>query len=111
MGPWRPAQPSTICRAARGGSGSAIPRSTHSNRRSTPPNPDLAATVAIYDQARAFAAQAEAGLYPQINLGASLSSNRQSDHRPCAPARHRPVTTARINWTPKPATKSNLGQD
>jgi len=45
-------------------------------------NPDLAATVARYDQARAFAAEAEAGLDPQASLGASLSANRQSTTRP-----------------------------
>ena len=45
-------------------------------------NPDLAATVARYDQARAFAAEAAAGLDPQVGLGASLSANRQSKDRP-----------------------------
>jgi NodT family efflux transporter outer membrane factor (OMF) lipoprotein len=45
-------------------------------------NPDLAATVARYDQARAFAAEAAASLYPQINGAAETTVNRQSDNRP-----------------------------
>jgi NodT family efflux transporter outer membrane factor (OMF) lipoprotein len=45
-------------------------------------NPDLAATVARYDQARAFAAEAQAGLDPQVSLAGSLSANRQSQNRP-----------------------------
>ena len=45
-------------------------------------NPNLAAAVARYDQARAFAAEAAAGLYPQVQLGASLSTNKQSKDRP-----------------------------
>jgi NodT family efflux transporter outer membrane factor (OMF) lipoprotein len=81
-GPWHPAQPSDT-----------LPRGPWWERfgdttlnelepRIDAANPTLAATVAIYDQARAYAAQAEAGLYPQVNLGASLSANRQSDTRP-----------------------------
>jgi NodT family efflux transporter outer membrane factor (OMF) lipoprotein len=45
-------------------------------------NPGLAATVARYDQARAFAAEAEAGLFPQVSLGGSQSANKQSKDRP-----------------------------
>ena len=45
-------------------------------------NPDLAAAVARYDQARDFAAEATAGLFPQIGLGASATANRQSLQRP-----------------------------
>jgi NodT family efflux transporter outer membrane factor (OMF) lipoprotein len=45
-------------------------------------NPDLAATVARYDQARAFAAEAAASLYPQVNGAAEATVNRQSDNRP-----------------------------
>ncbi len=47
-----------------------------------PRNPTLGATLALYDQARAYAAEAESGLYPQIALGGALSDNRQSAHRP-----------------------------
>ncbi len=45
-------------------------------------NPDLAASLAAYQQARAFAAEAESGIYPEISLGGSLSANRQSNNRP-----------------------------
>jgi NodT family efflux transporter outer membrane factor (OMF) lipoprotein len=45
-------------------------------------NPTLAEAVARYDQARALAAQANAGLYPTVGLDASESRNRQSDNRP-----------------------------
>jgi NodT family efflux transporter outer membrane factor (OMF) lipoprotein len=45
-------------------------------------NPSLAAQAAIYDQARAVVAEAEAGLLPNIGLGAHISQDRQSNHRP-----------------------------
>lgn len=45
-------------------------------------NPTLAEAVARYDQARALVAEAGAGLYPTVGLDASLTRNRQSDHRP-----------------------------
>ncbi len=45
-------------------------------------NPTLAASVAIYDQARAYAQEAEAGLYPTVGIGGALTQNRQSQHRP-----------------------------
>jgi NodT family efflux transporter outer membrane factor (OMF) lipoprotein len=36
----------------------------------------------VYQQARAYVAEAEAGLYPQVGLGAQFSGNRQSNTRP-----------------------------
>ena len=45
-------------------------------------NPTLAAALAVYDQARAYAQEAEAGLYPDIGLDGTLSKNRQSAKRP-----------------------------
>jgi NodT family efflux transporter outer membrane factor (OMF) lipoprotein len=45
-------------------------------------NPTLAEAVARYDQARALAREAEAGLYPTVGLGADLSHNQQSNNRP-----------------------------
>ena len=45
-------------------------------------NPDLAAAEAGYAQARALAAQAEAGLVPWVSGGGSLSANKQSADRP-----------------------------
>jgi NodT family efflux transporter outer membrane factor (OMF) lipoprotein len=45
-------------------------------------NPSLQAEAAVYDQARAVAAEAEAGLLPDIGLAGHISANRQSNHRP-----------------------------
>jgi NodT family efflux transporter outer membrane factor (OMF) lipoprotein len=45
-------------------------------------NAALAAQLAVYDQARAYAQQAEAGLYPTVTLQNGLSENRQSATRP-----------------------------
>jgi NodT family efflux transporter outer membrane factor (OMF) lipoprotein len=45
-------------------------------------NPTLAAEAAIYDQARAFAQEAESGLFPVVGLGGTISENRQSKRRP-----------------------------
>ncbi|HEX4159469.1 MAG TPA: efflux transporter outer membrane subunit [Rhizomicrobium sp.] len=45
-------------------------------------NPNLAAAVARYDQARDAAVEAAATLYPQVEAGASLWTNKQSQDRP-----------------------------
>jgi NodT family efflux transporter outer membrane factor (OMF) lipoprotein len=45
-------------------------------------NPTLAEAVARFDQARAFAAEANAGLYPQAGVSGTVTRNRQSDNRP-----------------------------
>ena len=45
-------------------------------------NPDLAAALARYDEARAYAQQARAGLFPTLAVGALGTGNRQSDDRP-----------------------------
>ncbi len=45
-------------------------------------NPTLAAESAAYERARAFAAEAAAGLYPSIELGGNLSTDKQSANRP-----------------------------
>jgi NodT family efflux transporter outer membrane factor (OMF) lipoprotein len=82
VGPWKPAQPSDM-----------LPRSAWWLRlgdntlnelepQVDAANPGLEATVARYDQARAFAAEAEAGLFPQVSLGGSQSANKQSKDRP-----------------------------
>ncbi len=51
-------------------------------RRIDSANPDLAAELATLDQARALAAEAEAGLFPDIGIGGHISANRQSNRRP-----------------------------
>jgi len=45
-------------------------------------NPTLAAAVARHDQAKAFAAEAESGLYPAVGSFAQVTTNRQSANRP-----------------------------
>jgi outer membrane protein, multidrug efflux system len=45
-------------------------------------NPDLAAALAANDRARAYVAQATAGLFPEVDGVGSLSYNRQSNNRP-----------------------------
>ena len=50
-------------------------------------NPDLAASVARYDQARAYAAEAGSYLFPFVSVGGSATRNRQSEERPLRSAR------------------------
>ena len=45
-------------------------------------NPSLDAAQAQFDRARAFAAEAEAGLFPELDVGGHLSDDKQSAHRP-----------------------------
>ncbi len=45
-------------------------------------NPTLAAALAAYDQARAYAGEAEAGLFPRLSVGGHINTDRQSDRRP-----------------------------
>jgi outer membrane protein, multidrug efflux system len=45
-------------------------------------NPNLAAALAAYDQARAFSAKAASALLPHVDLDNSLSANKESAHRP-----------------------------
>jgi len=81
-GPWRPAQP-----ADGQPRGPWWARFGDADLNRLEPqldaaNPDLAAAVARYDQARAFAARAESGLLPQLDAQGELSANKQSAHRP-----------------------------
>ena len=45
-------------------------------------NPDLAAALATFQQARALAAEAFSGVYPTLSLGGNITTNRQSARRP-----------------------------
>ncbi len=45
-------------------------------------NPTLAGALGRYDEARGYLHEARAGLFPQINAGADLERDHQSDNRP-----------------------------
>ncbi|HEY2781156.1 MAG TPA: efflux transporter outer membrane subunit [Steroidobacteraceae bacterium] len=45
-------------------------------------NPDIGVAAARFAQARALAAEANAGRYPTLGAGALVTRDRQSDHRP-----------------------------
>lgn len=45
-------------------------------------SPELAAASARYDEARALATEASAGLFPSLSVASLATTNRQSDHRP-----------------------------
>jgi len=45
-------------------------------------NPNLAAALARYDQARAFVAEAQSAYFPIVGGGANFTKNRQSNNRP-----------------------------
>jgi multidrug efflux system outer membrane protein len=45
-------------------------------------NNSLASAVARYDQSRALAAQAGAGLFPEVDLTGAVQANRQSQNKP-----------------------------
>ena len=104
------AQPADTCAARRlVGAGSPIRRSTGSSRRSRPPIPDLAATVARYDQARAFAAEAQAGLYPQSASARRRPTGNRRPGRCARPARAKLLYREPNGHAPRPATRSTSG--
>jgi NodT family efflux transporter outer membrane factor (OMF) lipoprotein len=45
-------------------------------------SPTLAASLAVLQQARAYAAEAQAGLYPTFSVGGEINTDRQSARRP-----------------------------
>ncbi len=45
-------------------------------------NPTLAISLQSLQQARAYAAQSQSGLYPTLSLGGQINEDRQSDRRP-----------------------------
>lgn len=81
-GPWQPAQPADT--APRGPWWEMLGDSELNRLEGLidAANPDLSASVARFDRARAYAAEAGAGLEPRVDLGGALSNNKQSIHRP-----------------------------
>ena len=81
-GPWTPAAPSDA--GPRGGWWSvyADPTLDDLQVQLGAANNSLASAVARYDQARALAAQARAGLFPEIDASGAAQTSRQSVNRP-----------------------------
>jgi NodT family efflux transporter outer membrane factor (OMF) lipoprotein len=81
-GPWQPAHPADAAPRGRWWEAYGDPELNRLEVQIEVGNQTLAATLAVYDQARAFAREAEAGLYPTVGLGGTISTNKQSSHRP-----------------------------
>jgi NodT family efflux transporter outer membrane factor (OMF) lipoprotein len=82
QGIWEPAQPADGLARGDWWTRFSDPTLSALESRIEPANQDLAAATARYDQAHEFAAEATAGLFPQVGLGASSAANRQSAQRP-----------------------------
>jgi NodT family efflux transporter outer membrane factor (OMF) lipoprotein len=82
IGPWTPASPADT--APRGDWWTVFGDETLNGleRRIETSNPDLAAALARYDQARAYFAQARAALLPQLDASGSATNNGVSLHEP-----------------------------
>jgi NodT family efflux transporter outer membrane factor (OMF) lipoprotein len=82
VGPWTPASPADT--APRGDWWTVYGDATLNGleQQIDRQNPDLALALARYDEAKAYAAEARASLFPQIGLGGSATANRQSANRP-----------------------------
>ncbi|MFS1286375.1 efflux transporter outer membrane subunit [Pseudomonas piscis] len=79
-GPWHPATPQVL--DAHWWRLYHDPRLDDLQQRLLQANPDLAAALAHYDGAQAYASQLHAGLFPQISASAQSLRQRQSDSRP-----------------------------
>ncbi|MGE8416355.1 MAG: efflux transporter outer membrane subunit [Pseudomonas sp.] len=80
-GPWHPAAPPQGL-AEQWWRLYQDPRLDDLQQRLLRANPDLAAALAHYDSAQAYASQLHAGLFPQISASAQPLRQRQSDSRP-----------------------------
>lgn len=83
IGPWTPAAPDAAAQP-RGDWWSVYGDATLNDleARAAVANPGLAAAAAAYAQARAYAVQARAGLFPEFNGAASGYRDRRSDNTP-----------------------------
>jgi NodT family efflux transporter outer membrane factor (OMF) lipoprotein len=82
QGPWTPAQPADAQPRGAWWAMFSDPVLDDLETRAEKANPTLAAAVAAYDQARALAAQARAGLVPEIDGTALTNRQRRSDNQP-----------------------------
>ena len=82
IGPWTPASPADAEPRGDWWQVYADPTLDGLERRIEHDNPDYAAALARYDQARGFAAQARAAQLPEVDFSASKTFNGQSAHRP-----------------------------
>jgi NodT family efflux transporter outer membrane factor (OMF) lipoprotein len=81
-GPWQPAAPADTIERGDWWTLYKDPTLDQLESKVDGANPDLAAALARYDEAGAYARQARSGLFPTLSLGALGTGNRQSDHRP-----------------------------
>jgi NodT family efflux transporter outer membrane factor (OMF) lipoprotein len=82
QGPWTPAQPADAQPRGTWWAMFSDPVLDDLEARAEKANPTLAGAVAAYDQARALAAQARAGLVPEIDGNAGTQRTRRSDNQP-----------------------------
>jgi NodT family efflux transporter outer membrane factor (OMF) lipoprotein len=82
QGPWTPAAPADAQPRGQWWAMFSDPVLDDLEARAEKANPGLAAAVAAYDQARALAAQARAGLVPEVDGAASTQRTRRSDNAP-----------------------------
>jgi NodT family efflux transporter outer membrane factor (OMF) lipoprotein len=82
QGPWTPAAPADARGRGQWWAMFADPVLDDLEAREEKANPTLAAAVAAYDQARALAAQARAGLLPEIDGEALANRQRRSENAP-----------------------------
>jgi NodT family efflux transporter outer membrane factor (OMF) lipoprotein len=82
LGPWTQAQPADRLPRDSWWMLYETPEIDDLQKRLIAGNPTLAAALADYAQAKALSDQARAGLFPTVNLNASVTRNRESVHAP-----------------------------
>jgi NodT family efflux transporter outer membrane factor (OMF) lipoprotein len=85
MGGWTPAAAADAMPRGTWWDAYGDPVLTALEARAATANPTLAAAVAAYDQARALAAQAAAGRYPEVDVGGVNTGARRSENAPLRP--------------------------
>ncbi len=82
QGPWTPAAPADAQPRGQWWAMFSDPVLDDLEARAEKANPGLAGAVAAYDQARALASQARAGLIPEVDGNATTQRNLRSDNTP-----------------------------